>query len=361
MMRRTIAILVLLVLCLGGRAWGQGQIAPEVYRAVALNDGQRSQVEQYVGDLLPKLSSDDATEIKQARDRLLEPLRDRTASVAFRRLYADLMGAELAKLAAGERDVAAANAMRIAGELATTESADLLVGRLTDNRASMRLMAAAQLGRLFDTVGRSDGQPAMRPDSVTDLVNRLGKAAVGESSETVLDAMVRAMRAATMITRPGFEGTRAATFRAMCQALSNKAKALGQTDMGVLPALLRAQTACRDALAQANPLMAIDGPAAAAAVEFNGHMVACIMRNRGAFPVGDVPARDVASGVIRVAESAAVIGAAKLGGQYQSQQMADDFAKATADGDREFFRKALAMLGVLAGPPLNMGPFQGGR
>src|SRR5205823_3593231 len=108
-------------------------------------------------------------------------------------------------------------------------------------------------------------------------------------------------------------------------------------------------------LAQNNPGLALDQAGVRHAAQFDGDLVAAIMRRLREFPQGQPEARDLASKVVAVAETSATVASGRLGKQWDDKNMAADFKKASPEGDRDFVQKAVDLLSTLEG--LGLGPF----
>jgi hypothetical protein len=380
--RRFPAIYVLLAALLGPApiALAQGQIPPATITATDPTAEQLKQVDEYVAANLPVLSSDDSDKIKQARNRLLEPLRPKGntgPSVRFRTEYSNRLAKTLGELAVSQREVVAFNAVRVAGELATPDAVAVLVKGIDDKRPSVRLMAAAGMGRTFDAVHQLS--PAIGADAVVALIGRVGQMVAAEQQPQVLQTAVRSLVVAMSITRQGYQDVRPAAFAALTTQVGVRARQLGAGGQIFMPALLIAADATRTALASvSDPVLRLNDAGNKQAAELSGHLVACIMRRLADFQAaaGDTDAvtkakadyRAVAADVVAMAEASAVVALSRppMNTSIEAKNMAEEFKKGTAEGDRAFFQKALQLLTELERPAPGpaLGPFMqqaGGR
>lgn len=374
-LRRLPALCVVLA-ALTGSATGaraQADLPAEIVQAATLNNDQIAQTSKFVQEWLPKLVSDDPADVKKGREHLLEPLKNAQTSVSFRQKYSEMLlagvppGGGLERLASSEKDAVAVNSLRIAGELATTEAANLLTAHLTDASPAVAFSAASGLGRTFGAISGASGVPAITSQGVLDLVNRLGQQVTSEKRPEVAGAAVRALIAATGIVRAGFEGARPAAFGTLCRSCSQRAQAAakdpGRGWIADLPAMLWATTAVRDALEQNNPAVALtpnqlpDMPHGTVGVgaEFMGHMLSMGVKRINDLPPGESRVRDQCVDLANIAEQGLSIAVPALGGQYQPKGLASSLKSGTKQGDTQFVRDAIEVLSGLRGQGL--GPF----
>jgi hypothetical protein len=327
----------------------------EVIAAESIGAAQSSQIESYIGEWLPRLASQDPLEIKRARDTLLMPLREHTISVAFRQAYSDRLVPGLRGHAQDERDLVIANALRVAGELATPASVQLLEQKLQDGQSPVRFAAITGIARTFAAV--RDASPAVGTDGIQQLTRRVGQQLRTEKAPEIVDACVRALATAMDINRQNFESVRPAAFEVLAAGIGERAKALrgNADDAPMLIALLRAGQVSRDALSANDPRMQLNDTGVRQAAELNGHLLGYTIRRLqgGGFPHEAPESREMAAKIVTTAENGIVLAANRLRIQQPALNLSAEFAKATAEGDRDFFRKAVELLGVLTRPPFN--------
>jgi hypothetical protein len=350
-------ILAAAFLALPPFAAAQMGLPRDVVAAETIGPAQADQVGRYVGEWLPRLGSEDPRDIRTARDNLLMPLRERAVSVAFRQAYAERLLPGLQEHAQDERDLTVVNVMRIAGELATPNSIQLLEDKLRDARPAVRYAAVSGLGRIFATV--RDYSPAIGSDGVLQLVARIGQRMQDERDFKILDVSIRALAAAMEIDRQNYETVRGAAFSALANAASARARAAGaQANDEQLQVLVRAGEISRDALSVVTPRLQLSEQAVREAAELSGHLIALVVRRvrAGDFPPGDEDARQVPAQLVAVSETSIILAATRLRVQASVQDLAAELRRAEEQGDREFFRKAVDLLGILTRPPFNFPP-----
>ncbi len=287
------------------------------------------------------LLSDNRNVVRDARNRILEPLMDPNITVQARidagRQYLPV----LARAAADQRDFNAVNALRIAGELATDAGVDLLNSSRSDARAPVRYAAIFGLKRTFQALDKS--APAILPPAALNVVSAVGRQFGDEQDPNVLAACVGALTAAAAVQRPGYEGAREAALGELIRRATEHVKALGEapTRQGRLPALLQAGLSVREALL--NPNQAFPPGLVPAATEFGQQMLNYVVRRLDAGDLtpsaGDGPEeaarkndqRQVAIQVVKVGESLRVLTRA-----VEDRHLAELLAVGTPEKDQEF-------------------------
>lgn len=355
MTRRTLqAVCLLLAAILAPAPWAGAQTAglpKEIVEAQQLSTEQTAQVQKYIADNLPKISSGNKSDLKAGRDALLDPFKDRGISVAFRQEYSGKgLVKDLAQLTAGTDETIAINAIRVAGELATSESADLLETQLNDPRMAIRYSAAAGLCRTFDAVATTS--PAMVTSATIQMVTRLGQMLTTERQPEVLDASVRALARATRMDKKELAGVREAALDTLADSASARLKKMGAAveDDAAAPAMLRALTVIRESLANANEALQPNATGVKKAAELAGHAIEYINRNLKELQKRPAANRATQEAMLREAETILGAAAQRTGGQYTERKLANDFAQGPA-GERSFFQKVLEILLWLQGPP----------
>lgn len=348
--RRIATMLVALVGLIGPAPWALAQELP----ATVIQSGEPTDtIKKYVEGCMADMAGPDAVKIRQGRDRMLAPLKNPVVSVKFRQEASRAAERDLRRLADSQVELVSINALRVAGELATLDTGTLVADKLKDSRRSVRLFSAAAIGRIFMAVDQSS--PAIGKDDVLVLVERLGEAVKSDPEAPVVHTAIQSLLIGAGVQRAGFESVRPRSITVLSAQVGARAKGLKGEDIkpALLGPMLEAQAAARDALTVNNPKLELSPDAVKAALELNGHLLAAVVRLRKEF-AADPEMKDLAEQIIRVAETAAAVGAPKMGGQYTPTQMEADFK---AGKDREFFQKALDMFRTLESGPLNLGPF----
>lgn len=243
--------MLLLSACLSMGVMQSAAFAQAVPAAVAtasvLSDDQRTELRQYVDRQKPLLT--DREKVKTGRDALLAPLAQNNVSVAFRSELWKLTAETAQGLIKSGDEVLAANGYRIAGEIATDSSVEVLLTGLKSDKVAIRYIAAFGIRRAFEMT--SANAPAITREKAVDLLRGLSTAAATEKDAHCLDAMVQAIAAAAG-ERQQIDRLRPEAMRMLCTVVGNKARGMGNkvADGATLEALIRAQTLVRDSFAK---------------------------------------------------------------------------------------------------------------
>jgi hypothetical protein len=215
-------------------------IPSEVVRSPSgLGDAARQQIQAYVERVIGDLSAQDPVRIRDARNHLLLPLSDREVGVPFRLEYSRQLCPRLEGLAQDSRPIVAVNALRIAGDLATDRSVEILLSHLEHKEASIRLASAAGLARVFEAM--RDTAPAMDAQSALRLLNRAADRLAAEPEPHVADALARALLAAGSVEKDGFASLRPEALRLSATRVADRIKAKG----GAIPSSAEIDTILR--------------------------------------------------------------------------------------------------------------------
>lgn len=219
---------LLVIVCLGlgmfatgvPRARAQGNtLSPKTVTSPDLNDDQKAEVKAFVNANEKGLSGD-PLEIKKSRNTFLQPFKNQQVSVAFRLEYTRDLVPVLRPLLASESEVIAVNAARVAGELATAGSVELLADALNDKREGVRYAAASGFENTFKamqgTVPALGGTPALR------MVDTVKAGLVREKNPRVMEGLVLALQEASRVSEKQVEGMRDAGVKALSEAVVAK-------------------------------------------------------------------------------------------------------------------------------------------
>lgn len=242
---------------------------------------------QDVEALVGQLASGEPEMIRAARRRLLEPL-DRTDLSARERIaYGDVVVPALARLMASEsRELVLANALRVAGSLGTESGVGLIRPFLSDERTAVRFAAAYGVTQTFEALKGSS--PALPVEAVMRLVDDVAASADAESDPLVLDAMVRALIAASELPGVGaYARVRNHALGVLADVGGRRARALGgeHNDPRHLLPLQRVGQALRNALVD-HANRPIDEATARRAAGYAGDVLSMLLEQvrRGRLP-----------------------------------------------------------------------------
>lgn len=167
-----------------------GTLAPKE----TLTQADKDEIKRQVDKAAPMLASGDASDVKRAREMLTDAFEAKRVSVGFRVEAARQMLPALTPIIAGQRELAAVNALRVAGEAATSNSLTVVLGSLKDPRTSVRIGASYALSRLFMQAART--APAVTPGDTSRALQAIEAYIAAEADPMALDTAISAMVAA---------------------------------------------------------------------------------------------------------------------------------------------------------------------
>lgn len=235
----------------GATAWAQGSLPDEIITApTTLSGGQLDRLRAFTGPISRSLGSGDSELLSEARAAVVRAVQGPSVSVAFRNALSRELEPTLERLITNGTPVEQINALRLAGEIATTRTADFLTRSLSADNRGVRYAAAAGLARSFDAVRVAS--PALGRQRITGLVDELAARLRTEQDPAIFDAVVRALATAGAIDRQGYEAIRGHAFTSMSDAAADRIladRAAGLTPgPETLRAWLRAVDAARNAI-----------------------------------------------------------------------------------------------------------------
>jgi hypothetical protein len=356
-MRLRSILTMLALLCVvvpATRSLAQAEIPKEVIEAVTLQPDQVTSIEKFINDRLSGLSNSDPLAIKKNRDELLRPFRNPQASVAFRKAFSDKIVPELRKLGGNEKDLIAVNAIRIAGEIATSDAASVLEERLADKRVAVRYAAVNGLERTLTAVANPRATPAITAQRVDELIGSLGKIVSDPAAgPEIVNAAARALMQSMTITRNGFTNTRSSAFRTLSEGISTLAQKGADGPMANV--LLLAVQSSQKAVADNAPGMVLAGDSLKQSGGLGGQLLswAYCQLKAGKLPPGS-EARKTASLIVGISENVVILSTQKAGGdQAAPANLGKDLEQGN---DKAFVANLAKVIGLLNAPPFNYPP-----
>lgn len=350
------SILTLMLACVAmllpmSRAMAQAELPQDTITRSPLNEADKQLVDKFVAARLPDLSSSDPMAMKKSREELLRPFRNTGVSVPFRQYYSEKLKDELKKNVGG-KDAVVISALIIAGDVATNDTAAIVESKLNDPGEAIRYAAVKGVERIVDAV--STRNPALPASSVERLIGKLGDVVKDPTStEKVIDGAIRALRKSMELSRPGFE-ERLLAMRTLCEsagALSDRVDAPPKE-------LVRASELILELFTKVDPAHPMTPEGSIQCAAMSGQLlswVSCQVK-KGRLPVGDTAAREDALKIVKAAERTIRLAGEKLSKPNAATALADEFAKATTEGDRNFYRTLLTLLDPLNAAPFNIKP-----
>lgn len=237
---------LLVILAPAQLAAAQQTLGEGIVSAPSIGTGEREEISRFAARHVGNLSGT-PPQIRSGRNALLEPLRSANVSVAFRLEYSRVLRARLQELSRDERPIVAYNALRIAGELASPASLDILRDGLASPDKTIRYGALHGYQRTFHALARTS--PAITSDQILRELGRIEQTMMNEREPVVLDAFVIAMTSASRVPEGRGGALRAEAVRVMARVVGAKARA-GHTEEGMISVYLRTSEAVRNALTE---------------------------------------------------------------------------------------------------------------
>ena len=285
---------------------------------------------------VPGLSGDYDT-IRQARQAILTPLRASDVSLTFRLSYSDALRQRLSPLVRNANVDIALNALRIAGELGTTDGANICIQALEDQRAAVRMMAVSGLARTF---GILQTTATIQPQQFSAIEGRLSQALKNEQDPEVLDGFAMAYEAAMQIPENLVADARNIALRSAATRFGEITRAK-EMNGEKIPALLRASNATLTTLRG----LVGNRPPNDALIEsagFGGDLLAYTLRRLRSGEVNETERAQLAV-LVGQAQNLVSVTFALVGGQGSKSYRLDALGRES--NDQQFYRDVLNVVG----------------
>lgn len=224
-------------------ALGQTGLDEALVSSTQLSGSQTSSVQAYAQAVAQGLTGSDLEGTRRARDLATEPLEFGAVSVDFRIRYSEALMPTLRQMLAGADQRKRLLAVRLAGDLATEDSADLVSDLFGARTEAERYMAVASAGRIFRT---ADTQAAaIRESRLESFVSELGELITGEASGAVVDAAARALLDAVNADSEVFGAAGPAAEATLLVSLSDRVRS-GEGDAMLMSAVARTLNAMQN-------------------------------------------------------------------------------------------------------------------
>ena len=218
------AVVTSCLLC--GVAQAQSALPQAAITAPALSGDQKKDVAEFARPLLPQLAT--ADKLKSARESLLSPLQERAVSPSFRLALWEGVAPTVRTMVKSDNDQQVVNGLRIAGEIATDTSLEVVPELLRSKKPSIRFAASFAIMRCFEeTQGKT---PAIGLQKANELVAALGDALKAETDTNCQDSLVRALAAAAS-DKQSLEKIQGEAVRVLSKAVSARFQRAGANIM----------------------------------------------------------------------------------------------------------------------------------
>lgn len=249
----------------------QNAIPPEMLRKQEITDADKQVMRAVIDAYKPGLAGATA-DIKKSRDALVAPFESSGGvSVPFRVAYANALieHGQINRLAADkDKDVVAANALRVAGQAATGNTLNIILDGLKDPRPSVRYAATVGARAAFIAARTA---PAISDAELGKILRGLSDVAAKDTAREPIDGALQALVAAREV---GIPNTRSLAITTLASTAGSRALAVARTDDAqALTPLLRVAAALRTDMTDANTLTP---DARKAATAFAGQLLVAI-------------------------------------------------------------------------------------
>jgi len=210
---------IALNLVLATSAIGQTTTMPlSTIEAASIGGTQQSQISSFVGHWGERAGGTDAQQASRAQTKLLEPLINSRVSIAFRSAYSDALGSYFDTLESAGDIASTFSALRLAGELGTARSTQIIMNGLDSDDAGVRIFAAGRAGRTFRTTAANG--PALPANDLTTLINKLATLTKSSDDQYLISACVQSLGQGCNLPSKDFLAARAQCLAVMCEAAS---------------------------------------------------------------------------------------------------------------------------------------------
>jgi hypothetical protein len=317
--------------------------------STSLSAADTQAISAYVAQAVPNLAGEPEA-MRLARQAILAPLAQPSVSVAFRLELAKGVLPAITPLISDERDINAANALRIAGELATSNSLELIQRSIkTDKRISVRVAAALGYRLAFDAVARSE-RSALGTGELSDAIRTLGEIIAKETDANLLDAATAAMLSAVAIPPARAADIQTLALSTLSASLEPQTRRLNDQTAALAPVILRGLGAGRSALTTLQPGAPVGQSALKELATFSGCAIAAADRILTANP--DSPLKATLEQVVGAAENNIFLVRSNLGGSTPPSVNLATLIRTNKLAD--FSKGAQSLLTTLSAEPLSI-------
>ncbi len=325
-----------------------GDLPRSTVETISVSPAQRTQIQQFVDNWAPRITSGNAQDTKRAVEALTEPLQSRGVSVAFRQAYTQSLTSHLDQLISNASVSAKLSALRIAGDLATPSAVSRILSMINDEDSGVRLFAISRAGQVFETT-RVHG-PAMTGTDATSLINAIaaGNAQANQDPE-VIRASARSLASGAMLGTKDLGEARSLAIIALSDLVGGHLQALKANDDPTFAQSLALDAASATTQSISDIGATITPEAAKAAVRLGGDIISVPLRRVLAKTIEPANERGLTVRSVQAGETLLYFArrkAADLRDQSNNNIVTTQFSKQLENADdRDFRNDAAALLG----------------
>lgn len=312
-----------------------------------MNSAQRTQIQQFVDNWAPRVTSDNAQDTKRAVEALTSPLQSRGVSVAFRQAYTQSLKGLLDELGSSDSVSHKLSVLRISGDLATPSAVARILRHMNDADTGVRLFAISRAGQVFETT-RING-PAMTGNDATSLINAIATSAKNNNHPELVRSSARALASGAMLGTKDLGDARSKAIIALSDLVGERLQALKPNDDPAFAQSLALDAASATTRSISDITATVTPEAAKAAVRLGGDIISVPLRRLLAKTLEEKGQRDLTIRSVQSGETLLYFArrkAADLAGRSSSDIVTTQFSKQLESGDdRNFRNDAAALLG----------------
>ena len=314
---------------------------------ISVNPGQRTQIQQFVDNWSPRVTSGDAQDTKRGLEALTDPLQGRGVSVAFRQAYTQSLDSLLDDLENSTSVADQLSMLRISGDLATPAAVNRVRSLMDDDDMGVRLFAISRAGQVFETT-RVHG-PAMTGNDANALIEALTQAAQNNENEEIIRACARALASGTSLGTRDLGDSRSNAIIALSDLVGDRLTALNPNDDPSFAQSLAIDAASATTRSISDITANVNAEAARAAVRLGGDIISVPLRRVLAKTIEPKAERELTVSSVQSGETLLYFArrkAAELKGQSVNNILTTRFSELLEAGeDRDFRDDAAALLG----------------
>ncbi len=361
-----------------GVALGQRDLPDDIITAPNPSPTQVAQIREFLTQQLMDLESEDPEISRRGRLAITRPYNNVAISPAYRNASSEVLTPRLLTIAEDHgRPELAVVAVQMLGNVATERSLEALDRFIRDERAVMRYAAAQAMARTVRAV--QTGAPAVGPDRVLWIVDRLRDGLARETDAVVAYMHVRGLMAAAVRDQPSaLAAVRPRALLSLSTVCGERLQKLenNETDKALVATFIGAAEYLRQVLAEDIFARSLPRDLVLACAGLGGDMLAFVSRQvrmgdggMFALPAAGDP-EDIAESKRRLRQSAVALSALgetivflckdalEAGQPVPAPNLARHLEPANAQGDAAFIRDVRGIFEMLTRPPFS---FPAGR
>lgn len=347
-MTRRIAFLLIAGTASLSHAQPGADLPRSTVETISVSPAQRTQIQQFVDNWTPRVTSDDPQDIKRGVEALTLPLQSQGVSVAFRQAYTQLLKGLLDDLGSSDDISDTLSMLRISGELATPSAVGRILGKLDADDIGVRLFAISRAGHVFEAT-RING-PAMTGNDATSLIDAIvDNLSNNMEHPELIRASARTLASGAMLGTKDLGNARSQAIIALSDLVGQHLQQLKPSDDPTFAQSLAFDAASATTRSISDIGATVTPDAAKAAVRMGADIISVPLRRVLANTIEPRGERELTVRSVQAGETLLYFArrkAAELAGRSTSSVVTTQFSTLLESGeDRDFRDDAAALLG----------------